>query len=192
MARPIPQVKDLVAQSGLTCGEPAMHRFDQLEDVLRGCPASPPVVDGYRERGRQPASGGELVALSLGAGHSVVGGDDVVVDAHRHVAVDRRLELDREEHMPGAPAEVDLPQEIGVGADQPGRDPLGREDFDSLEVECVGQAGVEEMPGQLVDCQGDGEQQLVGLVVSSGLRGAHGARQVWGGSGAPGSSCGAE
>lgn len=46
---------------------------------------------------------------------------------------------------------VDLPQDIGMGADQPGPDPFVREDFGSFEVEFVGQTGVEGMPGQLVD-----------------------------------------
>ena len=73
--------------------------------------------------------------------------------------------------MPAASPEADLPQEIGVGADEPGPDPFGGEDLDSLEVECVGQAGIEEVPGQLVDRQRNGEQQLVGLVVSPGRRG---------------------
>ena len=56
--------------------------------------------------------------------------------------------------MPVASPEADLPDEIGAGADQPVHDPLGREVFDLLEVEFVGQVGVEVVPDQLVDGQG--------------------------------------
>jgi len=72
--------------------------------------------------------------------------------------------------MLAAPPEVDLPPEVGVGADQPRRDLFGRKEFDPLEVELVGQVGIKEVPDQLLDHQGEGEQELVGLVVSSGHR----------------------
>ena len=52
LARERPQVKHLVPQFRLALGEPPAHRLDQVEDVLRGGPALPAIVDGDCQRWR--------------------------------------------------------------------------------------------------------------------------------------------
>ena len=60
-------------QPGLAPGEPAPHRLDQVEDVVRGGPAFAAVVDRHRERRGQHSSGCQLPAASLCA-------DEVAID----------------------------------------------------------------------------------------------------------------
>ena len=90
----------------------------------------------------------------------------------RHVALGSRLELDGEKQVPRASSEVDLPQHVGLGADQAGGGLFGGQILGPLEVQLAGEVVVDEAADHVLDGQRQGEEELVGLVVSAGQRGS--------------------
>ena len=172
LARQRLQVKHLVPQPRLAPGEPAPHGLDQVEDVVRGGPTLAAVVDRHRERRGQQPSGCQLPAASLCADERVVGEGDVAEGPYRQVTLGSRLELDREKQVPRASAEVDLPQHVGLGADQAGGSLFGGQVLGPLEVQLAGEVAVDEAADHVLDGQRQGEEELVGLVVSAGQRGS--------------------
>lgn len=70
--------------------------------------------------------------------------------------------------MARASLEMDLPQEVRLGADESRGRPLRGEVLGPLEVQFVREDAHGEAADQVLDGQGQGEQQLVGLIVSPG------------------------
>ena len=162
LANPL-QVQQEIPEARQILRQRCRHGGDQLSDVRGGAPARPTVVDGDRQQGRQLVTRSDLSP----ADQLLIGETGVREDAERHERIVLRLKLQEDQQVQPAAPKAYLAEQIRSALDQAAADAIGREGFQCVEVEFVGQPLAHEVADKFLNRRSVGKDEFVGLVVLS-------------------------